>query len=166
MKKYRTSEYIAIITNRKNKNEVIRFVVDMVYCESQIKVLFREFNRLYFDNILPVPYVKIRHSVKTLGYFSYTIGAMPGTTEVIEISDFYNYTDNQLRDIIVHEMIHYYLSYTGEDIYPSHGRAFMNKARQLNRKYGLQVTPTIDLTRMKPRDDAPFLKRLYYKIVC
>jgi predicted SprT family Zn-dependent metalloprotease len=137
----------------------------MRICESQIRCLFRQFNKDYFGNILPMPYIKIRHSVNTLGYFSYMQNEMSGTTETLEISDFYEYTSNQLRDIVVHEMIHYYLYYIGEDVRLKHGKSFMRMARQLNQSYGLHVTPTIDLTRMKPRPDAPYLKRLLFKII-
>ena len=137
----------------------------MRICESQIRCLFRQFNKDYFGNILPMPYIKIRHSVNTLGYFSYMQNEMSGTTETLEISDFYAYTSNQLRDIVVHEMIHYYLYYIGEDVRLKHGKSFKRMARQLNQTYGLHVTPTIDLTRMKPRPDAPYLKRLLFKII-
>lgn len=137
----------------------------MRICESQIRCLFRQFNKDYFGNILPMPYIKIRHSVNTLGYFSYMQNEMSGTTETLEISDFYAYTSNLLRDIVVHEMIHYYLYYIGEDVRLKHGKSFMRMARQLNQSYGLHVTPTIDLTRMKPRPDAPYLKRLLFKII-
>ena len=137
----------------------------MRICESQIRCLFRQFNKDYFGNILPMPHIKIRHSVNTLGYFSYMQNEMSGTTETLEISDFYAYTSNQLRDIVVHEMIHYYLYYIGEDVRLKHGKSFMRMARQLNQSYGLHVTPTIDLTRMKPRPDAPYLKRLLFRII-
>lgn len=137
----------------------------MRICESQIRCLFRQFNKDYFGNILPMPYIKIRHSVNTLGYFSYMQNEMFGTTETLEISYFYAYTSNQLRDIVVHEMIHYYLYYIGEDVRLKHGKSFMRMARQLNQSYGLHVTPTIDLTRMKPRPNAPYLKRLLFKII-
>ena len=137
----------------------------MRVCESQIRCLFRQFNQDYFGNLLPMPYIKIRHSVNTLGDFSYMQNEMFGTTETLEISDFYEYTSNQLRDIVVHEMIHYYLYYIGEDVRLKHGKSFMRMARQLNQSYGLHVTPTIDLTRMKPRPDAPYLKRLLFKII-
>ena len=137
----------------------------MRICESQIRCLFRQFNKDYFGNILPMPHIKIKHSVNTLGYFSYMQNEMFGTTEVLEISDFYEYTSNQLRDIVVHEMIHYYLYYIGEDVRLKHEKSFMRMARQLNQSYGLHVTPTIDLTRMKPRPDAPYLKRLLFRII-
>ena len=137
----------------------------MVYCESQLRLLFIQYNTDYFGDILPMPNFKIRHSVNTLGYFSYWPGEPYGTTETIEISDFYDYKPNQLRDILVHEMVHYYLYYIGEDVRLKHGKSFMRMARQLNQSYGLHVTPTIDLTRMKPRPDAPYLKRLLFRII-
>jgi hypothetical protein len=48
------------------------------------------------------------------------------------------------------------------EVYPSHGPAFLNMAQRLNLAYGMNITPIIDLTKMTPRSDAPFLKRLYY----
>jgi predicted SprT family Zn-dependent metalloprotease len=63
---------------------------------------------------------------------------------VLEISKRYNYTESQLRDIMVHEMIHYYLAYTGKDIKMKHGKEFEKMANHLNKKYGLNITATID----------------------
>ena len=134
----------------------------MLYGIAHLQVIFREFNKAYFGNILPMPIFRIMHEVDLLGLFTYSPYSVPGTTEVIDISDFYDYDGNQLRDLLVHEMIHYYLCYTGVEVYPSHGPAFLNMARRLNLTYGLNVTPIIDLTKMTPRSDAPFLKRLYY----
>ena len=136
----------------------------MRVCEAQIRCLFRQFNEDYFGNMLPMPYIRIRHSVKTLGYFSYQYDVPFGESETIEISDFYDYKPNQLRDILVHEMVHYYLYYTGEDLKLKHGKAFKKMAKQLNKTYGLHITPTIDLTKYKPRPDTPYLRRLYFRI--
>lgn len=136
----------------------------MVYCESQLRLLFMQYNMDYFGSILPMPIFKIRHSVNILGYFSYRPDEMFGTTETIEISDFYDYKPNQLRDILVHEMVHYYLYYIGEDSRLKHGKAFKKMAKQLNKTFGLHITPTIDLTKYKPRPDAPYLKRFYFRL--
>lgn len=138
----------------------------MVYCESQLRLLFMQYNMEYFGDILPMPIFKIRHSVNILGYFSYWPDEPYGTTETIEISDFYDYKPNQLRDILVHEMVHYYLYYTGEDMRVRHGKAFKKMAKYLNKTFGLHITPTIDLSKYKPRPDAPYLKRLYFRLFC
>jgi predicted SprT family Zn-dependent metalloprotease len=69
--------------------------------------------------------------------------------QTIEISDNYDYTESQLRDILVHEMIHYYLAYKGIDPQCNHGREFNKMADNFNRTYGMNITSTIDLTPYK-----------------
>ena len=104
----------------------------MLYGIAHLQVIFREFNKAYFGNILPMPYFRIMHGVNLLGLFTYSPGSVPGTTEVIDISDFYDYDGDQLRDILVHEMIHYYLCYTGVEVYPSHGPAFDGSCKRFS----------------------------------
>ena len=109
--------------------------------------LFYEYNNKYFGGILPDPTLKIRHSYRILGYFSCDVN-YDGTifNECIELSDNYDYTESQIRDILVHEMIHYYLAYFGIDIKCKHGYEFMKKASELNSMYGMNITPAIDLS--------------------
>jgi hypothetical protein len=47
---------------------------------------------------------------------------------------------------MVHEMIHYYLAYMGIDVDCTHGSEFKKMANDLNKQYGMNITPTIDLT--------------------
>lgn len=131
---------------------------------TKIAEAFFTFNYLYFDNILPEPYFKIRHGFNILGYFRYELGAPFGETETIEITDFYDYTINQFRDILVHEMIHYYLYYIGEDTKLRHGKAFKKMARQLNDEFHLDIRVHPDTSKMKPRRNAPFFTRLLYDL--
>ena len=82
----------------------------MEIAERHLLTSFYLYNDEYFGGVLPFPKLKIRHSYRTLGYFSCEYdedGRMFNQT--IELSDNYDYTEYQLRDIIVHEMIHYYL---------------------------------------------------------
>ena len=137
----------------------------MKICKKQIACLFFKYNEDYFGGILPEPNFKIMHSVNTLGYFSYVIDGEFGPMETIEISDFYAYTPKQLRNLMVHEMIHYYLYYTDEDVRLKHGKEFKKMARQLNKTYGLHVTPTFDISKMKPHPNASYLRKLIYKLV-
>ena len=115
-----------------------------------IKDYFTEYNQRYFGGILPCPEFKIRKSYFTLGYFSCFYDHNYNMYNcVLEISDRYDYTESQLRDVIVHEMIHYYLAYTGKDIKITHKKAFKNKAKELNEKYGLHVTPIVNTEKFK-----------------
>ena len=65
-----------------------------------------------------------------------------------------------------HEMIHYYLAYIGEDRGCHHGKKFKKMAESLNRKYGLHITPHLDISQYKRREGTPnlsywFVQKLY-----
>ena len=69
-------------------------------------------------------------------------------------------------DIMVHEMIHYYLAYIGEDMRCRHGRKFKSLAEKLNREYGLHIEKRVDISQYKRRAGTPSLcywliKKLY-----
>ena len=101
---------------------------------------FTKYNNEFFGGILPYPEFKIRKSYFTLGYFScnydddYTMYNC-----VLEISNRYDYTEEQLRDIIVHEMIHYYLVFVGKDMRCNHGKEFKKMSKDFNSKYSMLI---------------------------
>lgn len=119
----------------------------MVISEFNILAGFQNFNHDYFNDELPFPKIVVRHSYRTLGYFHCELdldGSIIDPT--IEISDNYDYTESQFRDILVHEMIHYYLVFNGKDTKCHHGKEFKKISKEFNSKYGMNITPTIDLT--------------------
>ena len=59
---------------------------------------------------------------------------------------YYYFTLKQFEDILVHEMIHYYLAYFGVDKNCSHGREIKKMAKRLNETYGLNITKTLDIS--------------------
>ena len=123
--------------------------------------LFQEYNENYFNGELPFPQFKIRHSYRTLGYFSCEYDSEGMFNQSIEISDNYDYTNDQLRDILVHEMIHYYLAYKGIDPHCHHGKDFKNMADEFNKTYGMNITKTIDL---KPYRIQEGKSRLWFEL--
>ena len=137
----------------------------MIIDEFCLMAKFTEYNNLYFGGVLPYPQFGLLHGCQTVGYFSYLYDVPFGTSEKIEITDFYDYTEKQFRDVMVHEMIHYYLYYTGEDVKVKHGKAFKRKANEMNRAYGLNISQYVDISSMKPRKGAPLLSRLWFKII-
>ena len=118
----------------------------MIISEFNILAGFQSFNHKYFNDELPIPSIVIRHSYRTLGYFHCDLDGYTIIEPTIEISDYYDYTESQFRDILVHEMIHYYLVYNGKDRKCRHGKEFIEVADEFNRKYGMNITSTIDLT--------------------
>lgn len=121
-------------------------------------------NMEFFEGKLLFPQFGLLHSYRTCGFFEYTKGGWFDRTlydPKISITDYYDFTEKQFRDILCHEMIHYYLAYFGEDRGCHHGKKFKNMANRLNRKYGLHITPYLDLSQYKRRDGAPKLSYWY-----
>ena len=50
---------------------------------------------------------------------------------------------------MAHEMIHYYLAEHQIKDDKSHGKEFMRMAQELNEKYGLNITETLDASEME-----------------
>ena len=132
----------------------------MVANQQNMLLMFDECNMKYFEGKLLFPQFGLLHSYRTCGYFQYTTGGWFDKTlydPIISITDYYDFTEKQFRDIMCHEMIHYYLAYIGQDRRVKHGKAFKKMAESLNRAYGLNITPYVVLSEYKKRDGAPKL---------
>jgi hypothetical protein len=123
---------------------------------------FDAFNNDYFNGVLPIPILKSSHSYRTLGYFHCDVDDFGNPyNETIEISNYYDYTFEQFRDVLVHEMVHYYLLYMGIDKKCTHGKQFKKMCKELNEKYNLHLSKTIDITDFKIKEGK---SKLWFKI--
>lgn len=130
----------------------------------EISIKFNIYNIDYFDGVLELPEFKIIHSKKILGCFTCMLDFDDSLyNPLIEISDAYLYTEEQFRNLLLHEMIHYYLAYTQEDINVTHGKAFKKLAKRFNDKYGLNITTTTDATLFIRNKKKNWLSRLFGK---
>lgn len=131
----------------------------MVANHDNMLLTFDTCNMKYFDGRLPVPTFDLLHSFRTCGYFhcDYEQGWFSRKLYNFSISmtDYYDFTPKQFENIMVHEMIHYYLAYFGIDRRCKHGKKFKEMADCLNRTYGLNVTPYLDLSEYKRRKGTP-----------
>lgn len=131
----------------------------MVANIQNLQLAFNQCNMKYFEGKLPIPMFDLLHSFRTCGYFNcdYEQGWFSRTLYNFRISmtDYYDFTPKQFEDILVHEMIHYYLAYFGIDKDLSHGREFKKMAKRLNQTYGLNVTKTLDMSQYKRREGTP-----------
>lgn len=120
---------------------------------------FREYNQLYFNNELPQPRFGLLKSYRTCGYFSCKkiIGKRRLQGQRLDISVYYDWDENELKSVIVHEMIHYYLAYKHIDNEVTHGEAFHEMAKHYNEKYGLKVSSEVDCSSFKKSKNAPIL---------
>lgn len=132
----------------------------MVANQNNMLLTFDDCNMKYFEGKLLFPQFDLLHSFRTCGYFHYMKGGWFDKTiydPIISITDYYDFTERQFVNIMVHEMIHYYLAYFGLDKRCSHGREFKKMAKELNQKYGLHITTTLDISQYKRRQGTPSL---------
>jgi hypothetical protein len=138
----------------------------MVANYDNMLLTFDTCNMEYFEGKLLFPQFELLHSYRTCGYFEYTKGGWFDKTlydPTISITDYYDFTEEQFRDIMVHEMIHYYLAYFGIDRRCKHGKKFKEMAERLNKTYGLHITKILDITQYKRRKGTPGLSYWFAK---
>lgn len=112
---------------------------------------FTRFNDLLFDSRLPLIPIEINSSRKAMGMFVFpTICPGPHSNHVsrcrLKISNRFDLPSNQLEDIIIHEMIHYYLWVTDVSDNAPHGYAFRKIMNRINRTHGRAISVSHRLT--------------------
>ena len=125
--------------------------------------MFRECNRMYFNNTLPTPKYGLMNKLNTLARFEYNKnkkGKHPIKWQEIKFSDCYDFPEDMFRNLMVHELIHYYIAWNGIRDNKSHGKEFMKIANELNEKYGLNIAKKYDATSLARTEKAPQHKGL------
>ena len=84
--------------------------------------------------------------------------------KMLMFSDCFDFDEKDFIDIMVHEMIHYYIAWNGIKDDGVHGKKFMEIANSLNEKYGLNVTKTKNASSFKKTENAPKTK-VFFKFL-
>lgn len=104
---------------------------------------FRKFDDEYFGGKLPMPELGLTRAKTRLGQLSFKRASRWGRTKLydfkLSISTYYDMTDKQAKSVLLHEMIHYIIGYTGLKDTSSHGIVFRGMMDSLNRKYGWDI---------------------------
>ena len=86
---------------------------------------FRRFDQEYFGGKLPVPELGLTHAKTRLGQLAYKRASRWGRTKLydfkLSMSTYYDMTDKQAKSVLLHEMIHYIIGYTGLKDTSAHG---------------------------------------------
>lgn len=111
----------------------------MIATVEYLTELFWECNKVYFDNTLPTPYIELFDSLKHIARFEYSKNKKgskkPIRNQIIKFTKNYDFDENIIRDIMVHEMIHYYIAWNRIKDNKAHGKQFMEMAEEYNQKY-------------------------------
>ena len=111
------------------------------YVESKIKF----FNDLVFGSCLPPIPVKLSRARTYLGRVQYRArrslsGGVTGYSDfMMRISVMYDFPERELEDVILHEMIHYYIAWKGLKDKSAHGPLFRSYMDRINRDFGRNI---------------------------
>lgn len=119
---------------------------------------FRLFNKQYFDDKLPEPRFFIGRSRSQLGSLSFKRGLILGrqffsrgnsaNAFTLSISNFYDQTEYQFHNVLLHEMIHLSIAISGVKDTSPHGVVFRGMMSRLNREgWNIQVMTKMEGTK-------------------
>ena len=99
--------------------------------------LFDEYNKLYFEGKLVKPQLATYLGESTMGIFNVSERHSKVRTKIM-IARNVRYTQEDLRDVLMHEMIHLHVY---QEIGPDYGhkKPFLDKMDELNTLYGLDI---------------------------
>lgn len=104
---------------------------------------FRRFDHDYFGGKLPVPELGLTRAKTRLGQLAYKRATRWGRIKLydfkLSMSTYYDMTDRQAKSVLLHEMIHYIIGFTGLKDTAPHGIVFRGMMDNLNRKYGWDI---------------------------
>ena len=108
----------------------------MTITAGNLRRLYIVYNEKYFDGGLIMPRISTYTGVNSMGTFSVRQWKRR-IQEEISIARNFKLTEEELRDLLLHEMIHQYVYEKYGKM--NHGRYFKNKMNELNRTYGLDI---------------------------
>ena len=113
-----------------------------------IEGAFNKYNALYFNGILKRPSFKITNSKRKLGTLATKYSPFGTKSYTLSISKYWDRTEKQYDNTIIHEMIHLYISQMDIIDNGSHGRHFKAHCARIN-KYGWNLSRTTDTSGWK-----------------
>lgn len=117
----------------------------MTLSTDYIKERIAHFNSLIFGGELPPIPVKLVRARTFLGKVqfrrkkTFLSRSYVCSDFLMKISVSYEFDGSLLDNVLVHEMIHYYLAYKGIEDTSAHGREFRRMMNEINSRYGLQI---------------------------
>ena len=101
------------------------------------------FDQEYFGGKLPLPELSLTRAKTRLGQLAFKRASRWGRTKLydfkLSMSTYYDMTEQQAKSVLLHEMIHYIIGYTGLKDTAPHGVVFRGMMDNLNRKYGWDI---------------------------
>ena len=132
-----------------------------------VKQKFQEYNDLCFGGILkPLP-IRLSSARTFLGQVSYRREKNPDGTWhyfgfIFRINTLIDLSENEVEDVIIHEMIHYYILSNQIQDTSIHGVVFTRMMKEINAKYNRHITVSHKVTKEERDNDT----RVRQHLVC
>ena len=129
---------------------------------------FEEFNQQIFAGKLPKLPIVLSDAKTFLGVFTYKHRKVTdGKTEYYDFKLIINtrldLPENEIDDVIIHEMIHYFIGYNQLEDATAHGPIFTHMMNEINTKYGRHITVSRKST--DEQSEALVDKKAHYRVV-
>ena len=108
----------------------------MIASQAFVQTSFDRFNALCFDGVLPSVPIVLTKAGSFLGKMEYKFRR----DFRMKISTGFDLPQDVLEDVVIHEMIHYYIAYHNLHDTSVHGETFRRIMDTINRKYGRHIT--------------------------
>jgi predicted SprT family Zn-dependent metalloprotease len=125
---------------------------------SYIKQKFDEYNEMIFDgHLLPLS-IEISNARRTAGQVLFIrnrslFGEEHYSDFHLRISGRLDFTESEMHDVLIHEMIHYYILSGQMHDTSAHGRIFRKLMADINSKYGRHVAISRKTTKEEQNND-------------
>ena len=120
-----------------------------------LRQAFEHYNDLIFEGKLPVPKLKWSRAKTRLGQMACKRKMSWGRTKyydfTISVSNYYKLTKGEIDDVLIHEMIHYSIAYTGLKDTSAHGIVFRGMMDKINRTFNRHITISVRTRNLQPR---------------
>lgn len=119
---------------------------------------FKEFNAQMFSGELPEPAFRASRARTYLGRYECDVhrklwGGTERYNHRIRINTVHDFPADEIDDIIIHEMIHYYIAYKGLKDTSAHGRIFRTMMADINARFGRHISISKRTTEQMRQED-------------
>lgn len=117
----------------------------MLITVTEIQHIFTKYNDLCFDGKLPMPRIRIGNAKGYLGQLRYKVkkeknGRLTYSDFSLNFTQKYDLSQQKLEDVVVHEMIHYYIHYNNIQDTSAHGAVFRKMMNDINTRFKRHIT--------------------------
>ena len=120
-----------------------------------LRQAFEHYNDLIFEGKLHVPKLKWSRAKTRLGQMACKRKTSWGRIKyydfTISISNYYKLTKEEIDDVLIHEMIHYSIAYTGLKDTSAHGIVFRGMMDKINRTFNRHITISVRTRNLQAR---------------